>query len=102
MTDDKKQPTSGMQTASGGQVQRLVIKNGCRIDNIRSYNEDFFDGTYKGHDIEINRELQDKFYIMVTDPDGMFAYDGYWEAIEVSGSMKNATEQALRGSELIS
>lgn len=58
---------------------------------------------FKGHWIHIQREYDDRFYIRVDAPSGSACYDGWWprEPVYPRVEMKEAIEQALRGSLLI-
>lgn len=55
----------------------------------------FFDGSHKGHEINIQREPDGRFYIIVTAPDGCYAYDGW--APENITTMAAAKREARRG-----
>ena len=70
-----------------------------RIRNIieKSYNE--FEATYKKHLIRITREEVFMFYIQVSNNEGIYSYDGYYDSD--TGSMDEAIEQALEGAMLI-
>lgn len=55
-----------------------------------------FSGTHKGHEIEIDRESDGRFYIVVKClKSGLYAYDG-WAPDEVR-TMPAAKREALRG-----
>ena len=54
-----------------------------------------FVGTHKGHRIEIEREPEGTFYIIVTGPDGTHAYDG-WAPRSVE-TMAEAKREARKG-----
>lgn len=59
-----------------------------------------FLGTHKGHFIQIDREpegdvLEGRYYIIVTSPSGMLAYDGW--APDGITTMDQAKHEALRG-----
>jgi len=62
--------------------------------------DDNFHGQYKGHEIDINRESDDDFYIIVTHPDGTPLYDGWW-AHGGKDTVHDAVNEALRGAMLI-
>ena len=80
--------------------RRLQISPGCRVDRISEMTEDVFYGEYKGHVIEINRESDDDFYIMVRNPSGSFDYDGWWQH-DGKDTIRDAVEEALKGSMLL-
>lgn len=63
---------------------------------IKSKSRKHFWATHKGHDIQIEKEPDGRFYIMVRAPCGMYAYDGW--APENVNTMKEAKREALRGS----
>ena len=73
----------------------------ARLRQKMTENREAFEGEYKGHAIEIEREKPDYFYIMVTAPCGMFDYDGWWKSDKTEASMLDAIEEALKGSKLI-
>lgn len=54
-----------------------------------------FRGTHKGATLEIEREPDGRFYIIVTDRDGSYRYDGW--APESVRTMREAKAEALRG-----
>ena len=59
-----------------------------------------FRATYRGHELDISKERGARgFYIIVTAPDGCYAYDGWWG--EEWSTMDEAIAQALMGSCLI-
>lgn len=60
-------------------------------------NEDKFIGRYKDYDIEIDRECEDSFYIVVVAPCGMSDYDGYWIHNKYDVTMNDAIEEAING-----
>lgn len=62
---------------------------------IISQSAKFFNGTHKGHTIEIEREPDGRFYIIVKDAGGSYAYDG-WAPEEVR-KMPAAKREAIRG-----
>jgi hypothetical protein len=77
---------------------------GYRIVNVRERTDASFSGRYRGHDIQVDREPDDSadgmaFYIIVTAPSGMNAYDGWWGAWR--NTLDEAIEEALLGSNLI-
>lgn len=55
----------------------------------------FFRGTHKGADIEIEREPDGRFYIIVTHANGGYLYDG-WAPEEIR-TMAEAKREAIRG-----
>lgn len=61
--------------------------------------------TYQNHDIVIERKdvrRQEYFYILVTAPNGLSAYDGYWPRWGIeSETMDDALTEALAGSLLL-
>lgn len=61
--------------------------------------------TYQNHDIVIERkdiDVTEYFYILVTAPSGLAAYDGYWPHWGiVSETMDDALTEALAGSGLL-
>ena len=58
-----------------------------------------FHGTHRGHDIQINREPDGRFYIIVESLEsGCHAYDGW--APETVRTMPEAKREALRGAML--
>lgn len=62
---------------------------------IISQSAKFFNGTHKGHSIEIERERDGRFYIIVKDARGCYAYDG-WAPEEVR-TMAEAKREAIKG-----
>jgi predicted RNase H-like HicB family nuclease len=53
--------------------------------------------TFKKHHISISRPSEDKnWYIIVTAPNGCYAYDGWWRDSEFK-TPKEAFEEAKRG-----
>jgi len=54
-----------------------------------------FHGTHKGHSIEIERERDGRFYIIVKSFSGSYAYDGW--APETVTTMAAAKREAIRG-----
>jgi hypothetical protein len=63
---------------------------------ITRQNSHHFDGTHKGHEIEIDREPDGRFYIIVRClKSGLCAYDGW--APEDVRTMPAAKREALRG-----
>jgi hypothetical protein len=63
---------------------------------IKENSRKHFWGTHKGHDIQIDKEPDGRFYIIVTAPCGMHAYDGW--APDSIRTIKDAKHEALRGS----
>lgn len=62
--------------------------------------EDLF-GTINGHTISIRRECpQDDWYITVTGPEGIHAYDGWWGE-SAAKTIQEALNEAIDGSELL-
>lgn len=61
----------------------------------RSKGRGFFHGSHKGSDIDIEREPDGRFYIVVTGPDGCHAYDGW--APDTVTTMAEAKREARRG-----
>lgn len=61
---------------------------------IVSQSRKFFNGTHKGHIIEIERETNGRFYIRVFNGGG-YAYDGY--APEEITTMAQAKREAING-----
>lgn len=61
----------------------------------RSKGRGFFHGTHKGSDIDIQRESDGRFYIIVTAPDGCHAYEGF--APETVRTIAEAKREARRG-----
>lgn len=57
-----------------------------------------FIGYYKDWSIEIQREPDGQFYIMVTHPSHGIGYDGWWGS-ELNG-MDEAIQEAFRGAML--
>ena len=57
-----------------------------------------FWGTHKGADIQIDREPDGRFYIMVRHEDGGLMYDG-WAPEEIR-TMRDAKKEAIRGAQL--
>ena len=55
---------------------------------------------FKGHDIHVTREPECNWYIRVSAPSGLYAYDGYWRE-SFSRTMAEAVEEAKRGACLI-
>lgn len=80
--------------------KRLQIMPGCRIDKIDKMTDDVFWGEYKGHAIEIDRDTAEGFHIIVTSPDGCYAYYGWWQPGR-SATIRDAVEEALQGSGII-
>ena len=74
--------------------KRINIKKGCRVTNIVELSEDQFVGYYRKHYIQINREEEDLFYIIVNAPCGAIDYDGYWDG-PIGSTMRDAIEEAL-------
>lgn len=63
--------------------------------------ENGFYGRYKGHAIGIERDHPNsEWYIVVTAPNGLPAYDGWWRDSKHK-PIREAIEQALRGSLLL-
>lgn len=62
---------------------------------IISQSRKFFYGTHKGHTIEIERERDGRFYIIVKDASGSYAYDG-WAPEEVT-TIAQAKKEAIKG-----
>ncbi len=62
---------------------------------IKESRRGFFSGTHKQHTIEINREPDGRFYILVKHFEGGYAYDGW--APEDVRTMKAAKKEALKG-----
>jgi hypothetical protein len=54
-----------------------------------------FSGTHKGHTIEIDKEPDGRFYIIVKDAGGSYAYDG-WAPEEIR-TMAEAKREAIKG-----
>jgi predicted RNase H-like HicB family nuclease len=54
-----------------------------------------FYGTHKGHTINIEKESDGTFYIIVKDERGSYAYDG-WAPNDVR-TMAQAKREAIRG-----
>jgi len=69
-----------------------------RIHTVVKFTDDEFHGRYRKHDIDIEREPDDRFYIMVRAPDGGLVYDGWWSG---GWLMKEAVVEALRGACLL-
>lgn len=63
---------------------------------IISKNRAHFSGTHKGASIEIDREPDGRFYIIVTAKDGGYLYDGW--APENVTRMSDAKKEAIKGS----
>lgn len=63
-----------------------------------SKGRNFFLGTHKRHDISIEREKNGRFYIIVTAPCGMHAYEG-WAPDDVT-TMAQAKQRARIGAGL--
>ena len=63
---------------------------------IKSRDRRHFQGSHKGCDIEIERELDGRFYIIVTHSDGGHLYNGW--APEGVRTMAAAKREALYGS----
>ena len=56
--------------------------------------------TFKKHDITVERESRkDDWYIRVTAPCGLYAYDGWWPD-SASKTAKEAFEEAKDGAQL--
>lgn len=74
-----------------------------RIIQIETHTPDNFYGTYKGRSIQIDREEDDSFYIIVTDiKSGMADYDGWWRESQVfNRTIEEAIEEALKGAILV-
>lgn len=62
---------------------------------IKSTSARSFWGTHKGADIQIDRELDGRFYIIVTAKDGGHLYDGW--APDTVRTMREAKLEARRG-----
>ena len=71
-----------------------------RSDEMRvlSKSKDHFCGTHKGGHIDIEREPDGRFYIMVRWTDGALLYDGW--APESVSTMVQAKREAMRGAQL--
>lgn len=65
---------------------------------IQSKSRNHFYATHKGHDIQIDKQDDGRFYIIVTDEGGSYAYDGW--APENVESMTEAKKEALKGARL--
>jgi hypothetical protein len=65
--------------------------------------EDHFHAVYKGRDIQIDREDDGSFYIIVTHIEsGMHDYDGWWdESRHFIRTIDEAIEEALKGAMLV-
>lgn len=57
-----------------------------------------FLGTHKRHDVEIERQSDGSFYIIVSAPNGCKAYDGYAPRSVVT--MAQAKREAIKGAML--
>lgn len=57
-----------------------------------------FRGTHRGCYVEVEKEPDGRFYIIVTHSDGGHLYDG-WAPDDIT-TMKQARQEALRGSGL--
>lgn len=62
---------------------------------ILSKSRNHFRGTHKGHTIEIQKEPDGRFYIIVKDFGGSYAYDG-WAPNDVR-TMPAAKREAIKG-----
>jgi hypothetical protein len=65
---------------------------------IVSKSRNHFHGTHKGAEIEIERERNGRFYIIVRAKDGGLLYDGW--APESLANMRAAKIEAIRGAQL--
>ena len=81
-------------------MKRINIEKGCRITNIDEFSEDKFIGSYRNHYIQIEREKEDQFYIIVNAPCGSSDYDGYWDG-PTDATMAQAIKEALEGACII-
>ena len=82
------------------QADRRVPRYRIQKRLIRKRTDEEFWATYRGHEIEINRERGARgWYIRVTAPSGCYAYDGWWG--EEWNTMDEAITQALVGSCLL-
>jgi len=52
--------------------------------------------TFRRHTIDVHREFGKRWYIIVTAPSGMRAYDGWWQGSE-NKTAAEAIEEAKRG-----
>ncbi len=52
--------------------------------------------TFRGHLIHLQKEVGKNWYIIVTAPDGCYAYDGWWADSEDS-TLREALAEAKRG-----
>lgn len=57
-----------------------------------------YTGTYKGCDIQIEREWDGRFYIIVTHQDGGHLYDGWWGCLH--NTRLEAIKEAILGAGL--
>jgi len=70
-----------------------------RITKVLKKDRENFHGFYKKHEIIISLDFAHHFYIRVTDKDGCFLYDGYYESLNVS--INDAIHESLTGSKLV-
>lgn len=55
---------------------------------------------YKGHEIEVSYEAdRDRWYIVVTAPNGIRSYDGWWRDSQ-GKTRREAVLEAIRGAQL--
>lgn len=71
-----------------------------RIKKFEEKTPDRFIGQYKQHDIDIKREDDGCFYIIVRSPEGSYCYDGWWKPYW-KATINEAIHEALVGAELI-
>lgn len=63
---------------------------------VQSKSPKHFSGTHKGHEIDIEKEPDGRFYIIVRGESGAYTYDGW--APDTVTTMAEAKREALKGS----
>lgn len=84
-------------------VTGIINGKRYRITQRVEKTDDHFHAIYKGRDIQIDREPDGSFYIIVTDLEsGMHDYDGWWQESRYSTkTIDEAIEEALKGAMLV-
>ena len=71
-----------------------------RIKIVHDRNKDEFYGQYKDHEINVERQHDGRFYILVKNDVG-YLYDGWMKASDADTTIEAAVEDAMIGSGLI-